>query len=252
MCSSNLSDLARLAEEACKKAAKLLSEGPGFVANEVGHDVKSEADLGADAAIRSVLERAGIPVLSEESGDRNLERDCWIVDPLDGTMNFTRSIPLYCVSIALWRGNRTVLGVVYDFNADQLYVGGPDIAATCNGVPIRVSGRRNPDESIIATGFPSGRSYAASDLADFVELVRRFRKVRLLGSAALSLTWVARGWVDAYLEEDIYLWDVAAGLAIVQGAGGEVSMRWGEGMRLTLLACGTLALLNASNHFDEA
>ncbi|MBC2606945.1 inositol monophosphatase family protein [Pelagicoccus albus] len=217
------------AEDAAKSAGIALSARGFSIVKELPHDIKSEADLNANHRIIGVLESSGIPILSEE----DLSEEAmtllksglvWVVDPLDGTINYTKGIPLCCVSIALWDRMEPVLGVVYDFERGQLYSGGPDLGAKCNGEPIRVSGETKPSRGVLATGFPSGRSYESEELRAFVDSMQKFRKVRLLGSAALSLAWVARGWLDAYNESGIYFWDVAAGLAIVKAAGGEIDI----------------------------
>ncbi len=251
----SLRDLSDVAERACLSAGEALA---GCLEREVvglEHDLKSEADQVADGAIRRILEPTGIPILSEEGPA--VSRECldsrlWIVDPLDGTINFEKGIPIHCVSIALWDDRRPVFGIVYDCCADELLVGGSGMPARCGETSMSVSNVRSPGESVLATGFPSGRSYEETDLLGFVKRVQRFRKTRLFGSAAWSLASVARGRVDAYWEEDIYLWDVAAGIALVQGAGG--CARYGEvdweTMKLTVTAAGTSELLSAMRESD--
>lgn len=216
------------AEEAVRVAGEALRGGSFAALSEGEHDIKSAADLVANKRIQEILEKTGIPILSEEGGDFDwglLDTDAvWVVDPLDGTVNFMQGNPLNCVSIALWKRREAVLGVVYDFVRDELYVGGRYKAACCNGELVRVSEQREAGRALLGTGFPSGVAYESAEIREFVESMKRFRKVRLLGSAALSLAWVARGWLDAYTEKGIYFWDVAAGLALVKAAGGYV--RW--------------------------
>ena len=150
----------------------------------------------------------------------------WVVDPIDGTVNFTYGIPHACVSIALQtRANdgsyETIVGVVYDPFTDELWTairGGP---ARLNGKIIRVSQRKNLRECIVSIGFAKTRSSLEDTLPYFNQLVRRVRKVRMVGAAALAMTYVATGRFDAYVERGIHLWDIAAGGLIVECAGGE-------------------------------
>jgi myo-inositol-1(or 4)-monophosphatase len=151
------------------------------------------------------------------------------VDPLDGTFNFSRGLPIAAVSIGLCRGTQPILGVIYDFMHDELFSGVVGIGATCNGKSIVVSGITNPAQGALATGLPVTRSYKPEDLQGFLLRAQTFKKIRMLGSAAISLASVACGRLDAYEEESIMLWDVIAGVAIVQAAGGFTSMRPREG-----------------------
>ncbi|EDY82293.1 Inositol monophosphatase family [Verrucomicrobiia bacterium DG1235] len=228
---SRLTELAEIGCSAAREVGKLLGARESMSVLELEHDVKSEGDFLADELIKEHLSKTGIPIMSEESkgiGELGgIDGLNWIVDPLDGTVNYTLGMPLSCVSIALWKGDEPVLGVVYDFCRSALYVGGPSMASRCNGELLRVSDITEMKSAVVGTGFPSGRSYVREELDRFAESVARYRKARLLGSAALSMAWVARGWLDCYEERGIYLWDVAAGIPLVLGAGG-VS-KWMEG-----------------------
>lgn len=227
-------ELLAAAEEAARLAGvRLRAEfdappGEGDVRSDAGRDLKLRADVESEALILKRLATAlpalaPIAVLSEESGAQagfDASGLHWVVDPLDGTLNFGRRLPLCCVSIGLWRGSTPVLGVVHDFVAGEMFTGIPGRGAFLNGRPIRPRPERDPARAVLATGFPVGRSFDDAPLLEFVRAVRAFKKVRLLGSAALSLAWLAAGRVDAYAEEDICLWDVAGGLAVVAAAGG--------------------------------
>ena len=209
------------------------------VTGSLGKDLKSEADLAAEKVIFSRLDSTGIPVLSEESRSETKWRDgmVWIVDPLDGTLNYVRGLDLYCVSIALWRDGNPLLGVIYQPASGNTFSGIVGVGATFNGASIRPSSLTHIERAVICTGFPSGRDYATDSLFDFLKLVRSFKKVRLLGSAALSLAYVAAGYVDAYCEEDIWLWDVAAGLALVKAVGGDIGdVSWGSDLKGYVMA----------------
>lgn len=194
------------------------------------HDVKIRADVAAEEAILLILRgRTGYPVLSEECGEvAGTGGYRWIIDPLDGTLNYQRGIPLCSVSVALWRGDEPVLGAVLDLADGSLYTGLVGVGAWKDGLPIAVSAVGTVREAVLFTGFPAQSDHSTGALMEFVSKVRSFRKVRLLGSAALSLAFVASGKGEAYAEDGIRIWDVAAGLALVQAAGGRVQTRPGS------------------------
>lgn len=234
-----------LAEKTAREAGGLLrdaySDDAGII-SDFGKDVKTEADRAAEAVVLAALRPTGLLILSEESGmDQeaksssqeaedspsailNSPSPIWIVDPLDGTFNFTRGFPACCVAIGLWAEGQPVLGVIYDFVADKMYSGIVVEGAQCNGVPMRVSTTASSAAASLATGFPSSRDYSEVSLGNSIRKVQQFKKVRMIGSAALSIAHVANGSIDAYFEEDIWLWDVAAGLALVKAAGGDFSI----------------------------
>ncbi len=229
-----MSDLLQLAEAVAREAGAVLGargEAMDGVRSDEGHDLKLAADVFAESVILDRL-RAGspYPILSEEQGaDPGFTRSGlhWVVDPLDGTLNYGRRLPLACVSIGLWNGEMPVLGVVHDFERDETFAGEVGLGTTCNGARVTTSSVVEPSKAVLATGFPSARDFGDAPLLDFCRRVQRFKKVRLLGSAALSLAWLAAGRVDAYAEEDIWFWDVAAGLALVVAAGGNIECRPG-------------------------
>jgi len=187
-------------------------------------DVKIAADVMAEAAIIEVLRSDGRSILSEESGRLSGRDDVseatWIIDPLDGTANYARGLPLCCVSIALWKGDEPLLGVVYDFLNERLYTGLVGVGAWCNDVPLAVSTVSQAACAVFLTGFPSSTDLSATSLQPVIRQIQQFKRIRLLGSAALSLAHVASGAADLYAEKDIHLWDVAGGIALVRAAGG--------------------------------
>jgi myo-inositol-1(or 4)-monophosphatase len=221
------------------------------------HDIKLELDVRCQRRIERELRRAfpTIPILGEEGilGDPEAPVR-WVVDPIDGTVNFSYGIPHACVSIALQRevsGSEfrvsgstkraakletrnskpktslfeSIVGVVYDPFTDELWTavrGGP---ARLNGKVIRVSRRKKLNEAIVALGFAKQRSTLNQMLPVFNGLIHRVRKIRIMGAAALSLVYVATGRMDAYLECGLRLWDIAAGGLIVECAGGEFRQR---------------------------
>ncbi len=200
------------------------------VDSQYGKDIKLSADRESERIIIAALrEESDLTILTEEEGLLNsgsgADQLKWIVDPLDGSLNYLRGIPSCCVSVGLWDSHTPVLGAVYDFNRNELFTGIAGTGAWLNGKTIQVSGIDSSQQAVLFTGFPSNTDYGSSALNDYVEQVRVFKKVRLMGSAALSLVYVASGRGEAYFERDIMFWDVAAGLAIVSGAGGKFTIQ---------------------------
>jgi len=224
-----MKDYVKIATEAAVEAGALLRHRASNnleVLACVGKDVKLRADIEAERTVVDFLsDCTGFDILSEEAG--LIERQSgaayrWIVDPLDGTFNYCRGLPLACISIALWGGAEPILGVVYDFASDELFSGVVGEGAECNGAPIRVSETARSDSAVLCTGFPVGTDLSDAALALLIRRTQQFKKIRMLGSAALALAFVAAGKADAYAETDIRLWDVAAGIALVKAAGGTV------------------------------
>jgi myo-inositol-1(or 4)-monophosphatase len=235
---------------------------PKKINSSTQHDIKLELDVRCQKLIEKMLRSAypRMAILGEEGvlGDTQAEHR-WVVDPIDGTVNFTYGIPHCCVSIALqvrsakfkvqgrkalWghaplRGSRfkvsahsaaaydTVVGVVYDPFCDELWTAVRGRPAYLNGKTIHVSQRSRLDEAIISIGFAKYRTTLNQMLPVLNRLVHRVRKIRIMGAAALALTYVAGGRMDAYLEAGIRLWDIAAGGLILECAGGDF---WHEPM----------------------
>lgn len=222
----------QIAIEAVKASKeKLKSEaGQTRINKSEGKDIKLQSDIDSEKIIFEILkEKTDIDILSEEAGFIQGSSDSslrWIVDPLDGSLNYSRGIPLSCISIALWDNITPILGVIYDFNRDFLYSGIVGEGAKQNNSPIRVSTIESKSDSIICTGFPVYTHFDDDNLRRFVVGIQEYKKVRLLGSAALSLAFVASGNVEAYKENDIAIWDVAAGIALSKAAGGQVKYKF--------------------------
>lgn len=199
---------------------------------QVGHDIKIKADRMAEQLIVDHLQlgRREYPILSEEAGrigkwnGHLYDNPYWIIDPLDGSLNYHQGIPFCCVSIALFKAMQPILGVVYNFNRNELYTGLTGEGAWLNHVSIQTSKTQDVSKAVLATGFPVQTDFSSPSLAQFIIQIQQFRKVRLLGSAALSLSHVARGSIDVYREDNIMLWDVAGGCALVSAAGGSVNI----------------------------
>lgn len=198
------------------------------ISSEAGRDVKIAADVQAESVIIGQLQGASrCAILSEERGeiagtDGTALR--WIIDPLDGTFNFLRGIPFCAVSIALWRADEPLVGVVHDFGRDETFSGIVGQGAWVDGESISVSPIRPRHASVLCGGLPVSDDFSEESVGRLVRQFRDYKKFRLLGSAALSLAYVASGRADAYHERNIKLWDVAAGLAIVKAAGGEIAI----------------------------
>lgn len=192
------------------------------IKSSVGKDIKLTADSDAEDIILNELKITGIPILTEESGvhgefNAGLR---WIIDPLDGSFNYIRGMKaLCCTSIALWEDNTPILGVINRFHCNEVIEGLKNNGATCNGKIIKPSSTRSLSQACCATGLSVKGSFSNERLNKFIRLFQEVKKVRMLGSAAIMSSSVAAGKVDIYREEDILLWDVAAGLAIAQAAG---------------------------------
>ena len=218
------------AKDAAKAAGKLLDVNKKDLNQSIyssDTDIKLKADVEAENLIKSILSRrSNFPILAEESAksENELEETFWVVDPLDGTANYTRDIPLCCVSIALMHDMKPVIGVVYDFNNNNLYEGSFDGEAKLNESIIKVSDVKQPKEGILVTGLPNNTDYSDSALLKMVKDFQEWRKVRMIGSAAIASCYIASAKADVYKEFGTYLWDVAAGAAIVNAAGGKAEI----------------------------
>lgn len=217
-----------LAKKAALSAGKILLNDN--LINETfssDKDIKLCADLKAEEIIREILfAESTYPILAEESGKSNekLGDVYWIVDPLDGTANYARSIPISAISICLINQLEPILGVIYDFNNDNLYEGSKASHALLNDKQIKVSKINNPKSGVLITGLPNDTDYSDEALTKMIKDFQSWRKVRMLGSAAIASAYIASGKADVYKEKNSYIWDVAAGAAIVEAAGGDISI----------------------------
>ena len=217
-----------------KKAAKAAGEVLLLKKNEINKltyssnkDIKLEADVIAENIIKEIIQsNSNYPILAEESGksSESLGKIFWVVDPLDGTANYARNIPLCCVSIALIDNFTPVIGVIYDFNNNDLYEGSFEQAALLNNKQIKVSQTSKHEDGILVTGLPNNTDYSDKAMLKMIKDFQGWRKVRMIGSAAIASVYVASGKADVYKEFGTYLWDVAAGAAIVNAAGGTASI----------------------------
>ncbi len=214
-----------------RDAGALLRDGfgrGGAIELKGAIDLVTAYDRASEALILEALRRRfpGHAVLAEESGstagDASPYR--WVVDPLDGTTNFAHGLPFFCVSIGLEAHGRRALGVLYDPMRDECFAARAGGGATLNGTPITVSPALTLDRALGGTGFPYDvMDHPAETLRWFAPLLPRLRGVRRLGSAALDLAYVACGRLDLFWEAKLHAWDVAAGILIVEEAGGRVT-----------------------------
>jgi myo-inositol-1(or 4)-monophosphatase len=228
------------ATEAAAAAGVLMRKNlnlPKHINDEQQHDIKLELDVRCQKLIERKLRKAypGVAILGEEGTLGDPQADArWVVDPIDGTVNFTYGIPHACVSIALQRRTRptatgehpnaafeTVLGVVFDPFADELFTAIRGEPAKLNRKTIAVSTRGKLAEAIVSIGFAKSSASLNKMLPQFNEMVHKVRKIRIMGAAALAMVYVAAGRFDAYVEGGVRLWDIAAGGLILECAGGD-------------------------------
>lgn len=244
-----------MARTAAREAASLLvgaAERIGEVRRKsTARDLVTEWDMRAEEAIRTRLRDLApdVPVLGEEHGQSGGGGGGarWLVDPIDGTVNFVHGLPLFAVSIAYEDRGLCTAGVVtapalgWEFSAHR---GG---GAYVGGEPIRVSDTARLGDAMLVTGFPYDRASTSYNFAEWEHLQRRAGACRRLGAASLDLAFVARGWVDGYWESRLSPWDIAAGALLVEEAGGAVTGLTGGPFRA---AAGHAAATNGAIH-DE-
>ena len=202
-------------------------EKPLRVSAAMKHDIKLEIDVQAqDLITRLLLKEFPQHALYGEEGIGGDQASAfqWVVDPLDGTVNYFYGIPHFCVSIALRHEGEIIVGVIYDPIRDELWTGQKGEAPTLNGRKFRVSERVDLAEAVVSVGLSKTGITIEAGVPLLQTMVHRARKCRLLGSAALDMAYVACGRMDAYIEQGISLWDVAAGWILVETAGGSVEM----------------------------
>jgi myo-inositol-1(or 4)-monophosphatase len=213
--------------KAARAAGKVMRDNwyaPKKINSAEKHDIKLELDVRCQAIIEKILAKAfpQIPVLGEEgnTGDTTAEYR-WVIDPIDGTVNYAFGMPHAATSIALQHKGKSVVGVIYDPFTDEIWTTIKGEPTRLNGKVIRVSKRTKIEDCIIAMGFSKSQDNLEKSLPHLIRISRKAKKVRIMGSAALELVYVASGRLDAYIERTINLWDVAAGMLLVENAGGE-------------------------------
>jgi myo-inositol-1(or 4)-monophosphatase len=194
---------------------------------EEAHDIKLELDVRSQALITKLLleKFPGHSVLGEEGNIENASMEFeWVIDPIDGTVNYFYGIPHFCISIALRQKGEIIVGVVYDPMRDELWHAELGGKAYLNNKPIEVSHSSNISQSVVSVGMSKTVAELEIGLSIFQDLLVRARKCRLMGSAALDLAYVATGRFDAYIERSVNWWDIAAGVLLVNCAGGRLAI----------------------------
>jgi myo-inositol-1(or 4)-monophosphatase len=224
------SSLLEVAEDAAREAGALLIERFGSAATGVGSkstptDPVSDADRDSEALIASLIRRRrpGDGIVTEESGGEPGSSLTWVVDPLDGTVNFLFGIPNWSVSIAVEDASGAVAGVVFDPNRDEMFSAIRGRGARLNDEVIHVSSRTDLSSALIGTGFAYDAEARAIQGRVVLDLLPKVRDIRRFGSAALDLAAVACGRLDGFFEAPTEWWDRAAGVLLVREAGGVVS-----------------------------
>ena len=207
----------------------LLDKRTSFSTREKGpNDLVTDADIESQRAIHNLI-KSEFPdhgfVGEEENLDQPLNQDCefnWIVDPLDGTLNYVHGLQSYSVSVALSRGDQLIAGAVFDPVLNEMFAASLGSAATLNGNIIEPSSCQRISESLVVISLPGKTNRESVEVKRMLSLVENCRSIRRLGSAALNLCYVAEGRVDGYLATSVSAWDVAAGALILQQAGGVI------------------------------
>jgi len=219
-----------VAEEAARAAGGLLRSHfgrPLTVDENHAHDIKLELDKRSQALIESLI-LSRFPdhaIYGEEgiTGDQSSEFQ-WVIDPIDGTVNFFYSVPHFAISIALRQSGKIIVGAIYDPMRDEMWSVVRGGVPTLNQQPIAVSARTEIGEAIVSVGVAKSIDTITSTLPLFEKMLRSVKKCRMMGSASLDIAYVASGRLDAYIEGAISLWDVAAGILLVEAAGGTVTL----------------------------
>jgi myo-inositol-1(or 4)-monophosphatase len=247
----DIPEIVELAKTAARTAGKLLADmlhtPDARVLSRTAHDVKMTADLSAEKYLISALKNARPHdgILAEESGNSiNGKKGVWIIDPLDGTVNYSHTHPHFCTTIAwTWEGI-TYVGVVFDPLRNELFLAVRGNGATCNDTPIQCAETSHISEAMLAVGFGK-KSPEKGAMHEIGTLGTHVQKLRISGSAALDLAYTACGRYDGYIETQVYTWDIAAGCQLVQEAGGKAfSWKGNEPQARSCIA--TTALLSSA------
>ncbi len=221
-----MSSLLSVAIEAAHAAGKLQREnfGSDLAVNEMlKHDIKLDLDVRSQELITDIiLKHFPDHCIKGEEGDAGNSDSTthWIVDPIDGTVNYFYGIPHFCVSIGVKERNELVAGVIYDPMMNETWAVEKGGVPTLNGKTIRTSSRAHISDAVMTVGFSKSREALEASFDRYKRIAVEVRKTRMMGSAALALAYIACGRLDAYIEEQISEWDVAAGRLILEAAGG--------------------------------
>jgi myo-inositol-1(or 4)-monophosphatase len=192
-----------------------------------GRDIKLAIDKEVEEDIKAALNEFGFGFLGEETGlnSDSASEYFWVVDPLDGTSNYFRNIPICANSIALMDSQFNVhVAVVNSFLENKLYYASLGNGSFCNDMPLKVSETNAKSLSTLMTGIPAKTTYLNSEFQEMIQLFQEWKKVRMIGSAAIAGAWVAEGIADCYKENGIFIWDIASTMLLVQEAGGKINI----------------------------
>ena len=225
-----MADFLDVAITAARVAGEIQRAGlrrPVAVRVATAHDVKLQTDVDCEEAIRGIL-RSAFPdhaILGEEEGG-SIDADVptWIVDPLDGTVNYSRRHPHFCVSIALQVEGRSIVGAVYNPITDELFTAREGQGAFLNGERITVSAVSELRDAMVAIGCGKCDTTVEGTLNAVRELIHTTQKIRILGAAALEMSYIACGRLDGFIEDGLRTWDIAAGDILIREAGGRVQL----------------------------
>ncbi len=216
-----------VAIKAAKEAGKILNEDKKEInisSLSSKRDTKLKADILSEELIKKIIQsNSDYQILAEESGKSSddIGNIFWVVDPLDGTSNYSRDIPICCVSIGLVNNFQPIFGVIYDFNNDDIYIGNKyEEKSTMNNIKISVSDLKEKSDGVLVTGLPINTDYSDASLSKLIDDMQLWKKIRMIGSAAMASCYVASGKAEMYKEKGVYLWDIVAGAALVEAAGG--------------------------------
>ena len=240
--------------EAAHAAGKLQREnfGSDLMVNEMlQYDIKLDLDVRCQQLITDILLRAYPDhcIKGEEGDSGNPEGGTqWIVDPIDGTVNYFYGIPHFCVSIAAKQDGEYVAGVIFDPMQNETWTIEKGGAPMLNGKPMHVSGRTNLADAVVTVGFSKSREALESSFGRYKRIAVAVRKTRMLGSAALAMAYIACGRLDAYIEEQISEWDIAAGRMLLEAAGGRFHSEPSRTHKDKMFVCATNGKVDLSEY----
>ncbi|MDB6138118.1 MAG: Inositol monophosphatase [Verrucomicrobiaceae bacterium] len=240
-----MKELLPTAINAAKAAGQLIRDNFGSELNVnemLKYDIKLELDVRSQELITGLIlkEFPDHAILGEEGGNTGGDGPIeWIIDPIDGTVNYFFSIPHFCVSIAarVRATQKIVVGVIYDPMQDELWTVADGIPATLKGKPIACSKRDEMSQCVVTVGFSKSKESLDAGFERYKNISYNVRKTRMLGSAALAMAYIACGRLDAYVEEQISIWDIAAGILLVEAGGGKVRLEPNEAKPGTMFIC---------------
>ena len=227
-----------LALEAVKKAGNYLKEkfNVSFKLKEFRYDIKLKQDIESEKIIIEEIKKffPDDSFLSEETGFLENKKDnLWVIDPLDGTLNFSREIPHCCVSIA-FLGEKEKFGIIYDFFRDEIFVGKKGVGAYLNDKKIQVSNVSKIEDSILGIGFMIGEKEINYGVDILNKIIKKVKRIRMMGSAGLDFAYLSSGRIDFLIHLNLKRWDYEAGRIILEQAGGNFYEEEKNGIKIII------------------